>query len=160
MKVIIVTGTPGTGKTTIAKKIAKQYRFLYIDVPTLVKEHKLYEAYDKKRKCFVVDTKKFVYVIIKKLVDYRKEKGIIIDSHLAHYLPKKYVDLCIVTKCNLKMLKKRLEKRGYTRNKVRENLDCEIFDVCLTEAKKQRHKILIVDSSKRVKNIRVLDYFV
>ena len=29
------------------------------------------------------------------------KNGIVIDSHLSHYLSKKFVDLCIVTKCNL-----------------------------------------------------------
>ena len=32
MKVICVTGTPGTGKTIIAKKLAEKYGFQYFDV--------------------------------------------------------------------------------------------------------------------------------
>ena len=71
-----------------------------------------------------------------------------IDSHLSHYLPPKYVSLCIVTKCELKNLEKRLKKRGYVQTKIRENLDCEIFDICLNEAKENKHKIKIVDTTK------------
>ena len=41
-------------------------------------------------------------------------------------------------------LKKRLEKRGYSKQKIRENMDAEIFDVCLNEAKEEGHKIKIV----------------
>lgn len=77
-------------------------------------------------------------------------KGIIIDSHLSHYLARRYVDLCIVTKCELKELQKRLKKKGYSKNKIRENLDCEIFDICLNEAREKGHKVIIIDTTKRV----------
>ena len=78
----------------------------------------------------------------------KSKKDLVIDSHLSHYLPKKYVDLCVVTKCDLKVLKKRLEKRKYSKEKIRENLDVEIFDICLNEAKEKGHKVKVVDTSK------------
>ena len=78
----------------------------------------------------------------------KSKKLLVIDSHLSHYLPKKYVKLCVVTKCDLKVLKKRLEKRKYSKGKVRENLDAEIFDVCLNEAKELGHKVKVVDTTK------------
>ena len=37
MKVIIVSGTPGTGKTRIAKLISKNSSYIYIDVNKLIK---------------------------------------------------------------------------------------------------------------------------
>ena len=147
MKTIIVTGTPGTGKTTLAKKLSKKLKYAYIDVNNVIKENKLKEGYDRKKKCYVVDTKK----LTKALNSIIKEatNDIIIDSHLSHYLPKKHVDLCIVTKCNLKKLKTRLEKkRNYPSSKVRENLDCEIFDVCLNEARESGHKVIVIDTTK------------
>jgi len=145
MKVIIVTGTPGTGKTRLAKKIAHHKGFLYMDVNKFIKEKKLYEKYNKKSKCFDIDVRKLNKILIDKIN--ASKKDIVIDSHLSHYLPKEYVTKCIVTKCNLKILKKRLEQRGYNKKKVRENLDAEIFNVCLTEAQEHGHKILIVDCS-------------
>ena len=78
----------------------------------------------------------------------KTKKGIIIDSHLSHYLPEKYADLCIIAKCNLKVLENRLKKKGYSKSKVRENLDAEIFDVCLNEAKENKHKIIVIDTTK------------
>lgn len=141
MKAIVVSGTPGTGKTTVAKALAKKKNYEYLDVNRLIKEKKLYDSYDRKRKCNVVDVKKLNKSLIK-LIKQSKKK-LVIDSHLSHHLPKKYVELCIITKCNLKKLKKRLEKRGYSKSKVRENLDSEIFDVCLNEAKEMGHKIII-----------------
>lgn len=143
-KIIIVSGSVATGKTTVAKKLAKKYKAKYIDVNRLIKENKLYDSYDKKDKSYVVDIKKlnkFLISLIKK-----SNESLVIDSHLSHYLPKKYVDLCVVVKCELKKLKKRLEKREYGKKKIKENLEVEIFDVCLTEAKERGHKIKIINS--------------
>jgi len=150
MKTIVVTGTPCTGKTTYAKKLAKDKGYLYIDVNKVIEEHNLSEGYDRKRQTKIIDTNKLNKALIKIIAGekQKKQKGIIIDSHLSHYLPKKYVDLCIVTKCSLKELKKRLEKRGYSTQKVQENLEAEIFDICLEEAKEMGHKIKVVETSK------------
>jgi len=154
MKVIIVTGSVGTGKTTISKKLAEKLNFDYVDVNRIIKKYDVSEGYDKKRKTKIIDTKKLNKVLIKEIKKLIK-KGIIIDSHLSHYLPKKYVDLCIVTKCNLKVLEKRFKKRRYSEAKIRENLDTEIFDVCMTEAEENKLKVLALDTTKplNIKNI-------
>jgi len=152
MKVIIITGAVGTGKTTLAKKLSEKLKFKHIDVNRVVTEYNLTESYDKKRRCKVVDTKELNKALIDKIRWAKKdlEKGIIIDSHLSHHLPKRYVDLCIVTKCDLKVLEKRLKKREYSKDKVRENMDCEIFNVCLNEAKEAKHNTLVVDTTKGI----------
>lgn len=147
MKVIIITGSVGTGKTTLAKRLAKEHRFRRIDVNKLVKEGKLYDSYDRKTKSFFVDTKKLSSFLIKLIKN--SKQSLVIDSHLSHYLPRKYVDLCIVTKCDLKVLEKRLKKRKYSKEKIKENLECEIFDVCLNEAREKGYRIRIVDTSKK-----------
>jgi len=150
MKTIIVTGSVGTGKTTLAKKLSKKLNYRYINVNKIIREYNLSESYDKKRKCKIIDIKKLNKALTDKINVFKKssEKGAIIDSHLSHYLPKKCVDLCIVTKCSLKELNKRLKKRKYNKNKIKENLQCEIFDICLNEAKKAKHQIIVIDTSK------------
>lgn len=147
MKAIIITGTPGTGKTIIAKKIAKEKNAKYIDVNKIIVKYNLREKYDRKRRTWVVDVNKLNKILID-LIN-KNKKRLVIDSHLSHYLPKKYVGLCIVTKCDLKVLKKRLEKRGYIKSKIRENMDAEIFDVCLNEAKEFGHKVKVIDTTKQ-----------
>lgn len=146
--IIIVSGTPGTGKTTLSKQLAKKLKYKYIDVKKIITKYRLKESYDKTRNTYVVDIKKLNPILIKLIQETKKD--LIIDSHLSHDLPKKYVDLCIITKCSLKTLEKRLKKKRYNKKKIRENLDCEIFDVCLNEAKVEGHKILVVDTTKRI----------
>ncbi|MDP1694612.1 MAG: AAA family ATPase [Candidatus Woesearchaeota archaeon] len=144
-QVIIVTGTPATGKTTIAKRLAKKNKAVYIDVNIVIKQHKLVDKYDKKLKTNIVDVNKLNKVLINIIKEYQKKKqSLVIDSHLSHHLPKKYVDLCMVTKCSLKKLQQRLKKRKYPQQKIRENMDAEILDVCLLEAILNKHKVKVV----------------
>ncbi|MBI2650481.1 adenylate kinase family protein [Candidatus Woesearchaeota archaeon] len=178
MKVICVSGTPGTGKTTLSKKLAKELDYYYIDVNNIISRYKLVEGYDRKRKTKVVDiaklNKKLIKIILffkkynfigdallsrqtsKKTLNklnitknqIKKYKGIIIDSHLSHYLPKKYIDLCIVTKCGIDELNKRLKKKRFYKDKIKENLQAEIFDICYNEALHQKHEVLVIDTTK------------
>jgi len=69
MKIICVTGSVGTGKTTISKQLAKALKFEYVDINLLIKKNKLHDSYDRKNKCYVVDTKKlnkFLIDVMKK----------------------------------------------------------------------------------------------
>mgnify|MGYP001610398864 FL=1 len=160
MKVILVSGTPGTGKTTLSKKLAQRLNLHYLDVNLIIKKYGLSEGYDKKRKTKIVDVKKLNRMLIKEITNYKNsiiknynkksKKGVLIDSHLSHYLPKKYADLCIVAKCSLKELEKRLRDKNYSKEKIRENLDAEIFDICLAEARENKHKVIIIDTTKSI----------
>ncbi|MBW2974296.1 adenylate kinase family protein [Candidatus Woesearchaeota archaeon] len=163
IKVILVTGSVGAGKTTIARALSKKTGFMNLILNSLIRKNKLYDSYDRKDKCLIVDTKKLNAFLIKKIRDYKKRskednriKGLIIDSHLSHYLPSRYADLCIVAKCSLKILEKRLKKRGYSKNKIKDNIECEIFDVCLNEAKEARHKVAVIDSTKGINISRII----
>ena len=193
MKTIIVTGTPGTGKTNLAKKLAKKLNYMHADVDKLISKYKLYEGYDRKRRTKIVDTNKLNRFLIRYIIFFKKNnisfdsfsnkkiiesalltkarstktlknlnikkylntkiklnkkyKGIIIDSHISHHLPRKYVDLCIVLKCGIKELNKRLKRKKFHKSKIQENLQAEIFDICHNEAMKMKHKILLIDAT-------------
>lgn len=151
MACIIVTGTPGTGKTDIAKEVAKKLKLKYIDANDVIKKEELRGKYDGKRDTYEVDENKLAKAMVKLI---KKEKNIVIDSHMSHFIPKKYVDLCIVTKCKIPELRKRMGKRGYTPLKIKENIDAELFDVCFNEAYEFGHDLLVIDTTnKKAKDI-------
>jgi len=157
--IITITGTPGTGKTHIAKKLADK-NWKYIDLNALIKKEKLYNNYDKKAMTYDVDAetlkkidKRFTEYIekrinikkeltvpeLKKII--KKNKGILIDSHLSHYLNS---DICIVVKADIKKINSRLKKRDYPDDKIKENVESEIFDICLEEAINLNRNISVI----------------
>lgn len=159
LKLIAITGTPGTGKSTIARKLSRMLDYAYLDGSKLVKTAKLAEKYDKRRKTAIVDPSLFTHAVLKVRDSEAKKgsKGLIVDSHLSHFLPSKAVSACIVLSCSLPELERRLAKRGYSRAKIRENMDAEIFDTILVEAAELGHKIIKFDATKATeKRIKTL----
>ncbi len=146
MAAYICTGTPGTGKTELSKELAKQLKLKYVDVNKVVDKEKLIEGYDKERETSIVDESKLAKALVKVI---KKNKDVMIDSHMSHEVPAKYVDWCIVTKCDTDVLRKRLAKKGYSQTKIQENIDAEVLDICREEAEQNHHKIIAVDTSKK-----------
>ncbi len=144
-KLIFITGTPGTGKSTLAKALASKGGYERLNLHHYYKS--ISSGYDKQKQVYDIDKKKFMALVIKKLSP--SKKGLIVDSHISHLLPRKLVDTCIVLTCsNLKVLQKRLQQRKYSTEKIRENLDAEIFQICLVEAQEQRYRIITFDTAK------------
>lgn len=132
-KIIVVTGTPGVGKTTISQKLANKLDANYLSIANLVKEEQLISGVDKIRKTLVADTKKVserVQEILRSSVG-----NIIIDGHYAmDVVPKKEVNTFFVLRREPAELKDVLENRGFGGKKLWENLAAEILDVCLLDA--------------------------
>ncbi|RLI22000.1 kinase [Candidatus Bathyarchaeota archaeon] len=133
VKVILITGTPCVGKTTISKTLATKINAVHIDVAELVKRERLYSKIDKERNSLIADLDKVskrIGEMIKK-----SEKNIIIDGHYAvHIVNPEDVNFVFVLRKDPENLKTLMEKRGYAGRKLWENLEAEILDVCLLEA--------------------------
>ncbi len=140
MQVIIVTGTPATGKTTYAKKLAAEKGYTYIDITAFVKEYGLSDGYDEEKQCEIVDEYKLQGALEAHMQKLEKENtsGVVIDGHMSQCLDN--VDECIVMRCELKELERRLKDRGYSEEKIKENLEAEIMEVCKLEAEEKGFK--------------------
>ena len=104
----------------------------------------------------IVDENKLIKVLIKKIK--KSKKGLIIDSIFSHLIPKKHVDLCIVTTCEIGVLRDRLKKRKYSPEKVKENVEIEIFDSFVIEAKGKKHNLIIVNTTEGYKLKEITDF--
>ncbi len=155
---VCFSGTPGTGKTTLAKKLYhnlkenKLTNVLYVDHNYLVKKFpKVKVGYDKIKDSVIINEKK-LNDIFKEIINLNDKEIIIFDSHLSHYIKPELVDLLFITKTDISTLKKRLKSRNYNPNKIRENLDCEIFDVCNIDSKEFNHNPYIINTNTSIKN--------
>ncbi len=145
-KVIVITGTPGVGKSTLARVLAAKLGWERLDLHAHYK--KISVGYDARKHCYVVDVRKLEKLVREKLKT--SGKGLILDSHIAHLLPRRLVRLCIVLVCSdLKLILRWLKRRGYSKAKIRENLDAEIFQHCLLEAKEKGHKVMVFDTARQ-----------
>ncbi len=130
-KAILLTGTPGTGKTTIALYLKKK-GYVIVNTTELVQEEQLYEEYDNDRDCYVVAEKQLSQVLHALILNNEKSLPIVIDGHVA-IIDKKYLKKCIVLRCSIQQLRQRLQQRNYSDEKVAENVQAEIMEVILTD---------------------------
>jgi adenylate kinase len=139
-RVILITGTPCTGKTTIAQQLTTKLNALYINLTDLANKHDLTLGEDKKRKTTIINEEK-MRTKIQETIDTTKKTTIIIDGHYAPaVVPKRYVTRIFVLRRNPIELRKFMKKCGFPDAKLWENLAAEILDVCLVEALEEHEK--------------------
>ena len=140
---IVITGTPGTGKTKIAKELAKRTGIGRVDLKEFVNRNHIFKI-EKGQK--VVD----VGLLGKKLLSrIKKSKEYIVEGHLACEF-KIPADFVFVLRTNPNKLGARLAKRKYKKEKLEENLMAEMLDYCVQRVESVYGKSpLELDTSQR-----------
>lgn len=160
---ILITGTPGVGKTTLASELASlsldtPHPLQHISVNEIIKKHSCHEGYDERLKTYIVDEDKMLDQVEKEINDGKDSNegsddevsnnnnkkmggGYILDYHVPDLFPDRWIDLVIVLRCNdTQVFYERLAAptnkggRGYEGEKLQENIDAEIFGVVCDEA--------------------------
>lgn len=129
---IIITGTPGCGKTSHADSLVSllQDPYKHYNISTLAKDRKCFASYDEEFDSHVVDED----MLLDSLEPDLREGGAIVDWHCCDIFPERLIDLVVVLRTDHSILFDRLKKRGYKDNKVQENIDCEIMEVVYQDA--------------------------
>ena len=138
----VITGNPGTGKHTIAKRISEILDLDIIDISKVVMDHELFE---KNNGVFEVDVNK-----LKKIID-KKSKSILV-GHLAPYvISSKNVEMAAVLRKSPYRLQSIYKKRKYSKKKSLENLGSEILGITYYDAVHQfgQKKTVQIDTSER-----------
>lgn len=141
---LLLTGTPGTGKSTIAKSLAEKSEFTHLDVSDIIVKEKLYDSYDEEYDTYVFDED----LLLKWLKPLIKKGQILLDTHQCGIFPSKWFDLVIVLKTDNTILYDRLKFRNYNDKKLEENIDCEIMEINTHEALETfgKDKILFLEN--------------
>jgi adenylate kinase len=143
-RVILITGTPCVGKTTLANKLAEQLNTQYVNLTDLSKKENLVLGEDKERHTTIIDETKMRRKL--KTIIEKTEKDLVVDGHYAAAVtPKALVTNVFVLRRNPEELREFMRKRGYTESKQEENLVAEILDVCLFEALRKQEKTKVCE---------------
>ncbi len=140
---VAITGTPGTGKSTLSKIISKKIEYLRVEVNEFAEKQGLFTEKDMKRGSWIVDEKK-----LEKAIN-AIEGHVVLDGHLSHFCR---AGLVIVLRMNPVELKKRLLSRGWSSNKIKENVEAEALGVCLSEARKKCKNVFEIDTTGKSPN--------
>jgi len=151
MKIIIISGTPGCGKTSVANEFSKLKDAKIMSLNELAVSDDFSFEYDKERKTYIVDFKIFLPYILKKIkiLKVNNPKFLIIESHFSDIIPKKYIDYIFILRCDPDELAKRLKKKNFDLNKITENVQSEILGNCVNYfvQKKLKKTIYEIDTT-------------
>ncbi|WP_011977167.1 adenylate kinase family protein [Methanococcus maripaludis] len=146
--IIAITGTPGVGKSTVSNLLFEKLKsggkdIACINITEVVSKNGLYLEKDIEMDSYVVDFDK-----LNKYIQSVGTEDLILDGHVSHYLNPDYI---IVLRANPLLIKNRLESRNYSSEKVKENVEAELLDVCLVESieKNDESKIFEIDCSEK-----------
>ena len=140
--IIAITGTPGTGKTEVAKALAKRLGWWCVSLNELAEEEDLYRGYDEERMCKIVDLERMREEVNILAVSH---KNLIIESHYAHEMPS---DIVFVLRTDPEVLRKRMVKKGFWTEKIAENLEAEMMNVIRDEALALKKNVYEIDTTR------------
>jgi adenylate kinase len=140
---IIMTGTPGTGKTKVAEALSGKTGIVLVDIKEFVNENRLFKKEGETKSVDIPRLRGRLLPRLSRLKDY------IVEGHLAceFRIP---ADSVFVLRTHPKKLRSRLAKRGYKKTKLDENLEAEMLDYCVQRVQKTyRITPLELDTTKR-----------
>ncbi|KAI3644356.1 hypothetical protein MP228_010520 [Amoeboaphelidium protococcarum] len=134
---IFITGSVGTGKSTLSKKLQilckSQLGIDYeiLNLSHIAIEKQFYEEFDEQLDTYVVDED----ALYEYLCEYmqQEDKCFIVDYHSASSIPETMIDLIVILHCNTETQYDRLLARKYSEVKIRSNVEAEIMQVVKEE---------------------------
>jgi len=122
-RMVGISGTPGTGKKTVAPLVAKA-----MGLPAPISINSLAPKGEAD-----VDTA----LLRRGLLELDPSRGVVFGHLLPHVLRKPEAGCIAVLRCEPRVLRERLLKRGYPSAKVTENVEAELIGVVLDECVKR-----------------------
>ncbi|MHA1106790.1 MAG: adenylate kinase family protein, partial [Promethearchaeota archaeon] len=133
------------------KKLSEKITAKVISLSEFAVKKDLILSFDSKRDTYVIDEEKIVPEIINLIKMGRNQdiSNLIIEGHLTDIIQEEFIDLVIVLRCDPDILHKRLKSRGYSEEKIIENVQSEILGNCANffVEKNMKKPLLEIDTS-------------
>ena len=71
--------------------------------------------------------------------------GVVVEYHACELFPERWFDLVLVLRARTEVLYDRLKARDYAEDKLQENLQCEIMQVILEEARESYANEIVIE---------------
>ena len=128
-KVIIISGTPGTGKTAIASYLNEKFEILSINLGEFAVKNQFILADDPYRDTKIINEEKLVPAIINE-IKRTADSHLIIEGHYADIIPNEFILAAVILRTDPFVLEERLKLRNYSEDKIKENIQAEILSDC------------------------------
>lgn len=138
---LLVIGTPGCGKSSLCARVSELTGLRHIEVGSLVRDRSLHTGWDSLHSAYTLDDDKLCDCLEVELAG----GGCLVDFHSTSTFPVRWFALVVVVRCDNSILHDRLSRRGYSAMKVEENVECEIMQVCLDEAREAWDERAVVE---------------
>lgn len=127
---VAVTGTPGAGKSSFARELAKKLGARLIDLNALIVRRGLFRLNAEGTR---VARMRGVRTAFARIVR-GSTPSLVVEGHLSHLLQPEYLTHVVVLRTKPSVLEKRLRRRGYRARKLLDNLESEALGIILWEA--------------------------
>lgn len=132
--VVLVTGTPCVGKTSVARLLSSKLNAAYVNLTDLALKEDLILGRDSKRNSLIVNEGD-MRIKLEEIIKECGEKSVVVDGHYApSVVPDHLVTHVFVLRRDPVELRRFMEEAGFSGGKLWENLASEILDVCLVDA--------------------------
>lgn len=142
---ILITGTPGVGKSTLCKQLSEITGLQWLEISKIANEFNCLEEFDEIYQCPVLNEDK----LVDGLEEVMSNGGNIVDYFSCDFFPERWFDIVFVLRVDNTTLYDRLSDRGYTGKKLEDNVQCEIFQTVLEEAKSSYNENIIHELSSK-----------
>ncbi|CAN8071411.1 unnamed protein product [Agarophyton chilense] len=138
---MLITGTPGVGKTTLSRQLAQELGMRHIEIGAFARERNLLGDHDPMLNAFYMDEG----AVLDELEPLMVDGGIILDHHNCDWFPERWVQMVVCLRASTEALYDRLEARGYSYLKRSGNMQAEIMQVVLEEAVTSYPRVPVIE---------------